>query len=43
MTEEPLTTPLEPPTGVHVFALTLSSNDLSSDGPMVKTLPLGSR
>jgi hypothetical protein len=43
MTDEPLTTPLAPPTGVHVLASTSRKNELSSDGPMVKILPLGAR
>jgi hypothetical protein len=43
MTDEPLTTPLVPPTGVHVWLSTSRKNELSSDGPIVKTLPLGTR
>jgi hypothetical protein len=43
MTDEPLTTPLAPPTGVHVLASTSSKKELSSCGPMVKTSPFGAR
>src|SRR5947209_16409664 len=43
MTDDPLTTPLAPPTWVQVLALGLSSNDASSDGPIVNTLPFGMR
>src|ERR687888_589179 len=41
MTDEPLTTPLVPPTGVHVLFATSRKNELSSDGPIVKTRPSG--